>query len=187
MPPGRYSGDHDHRRPRRYGSQHRQNARHRRRSKSYVTGSQSKRSTDALEEVPAHRCLCPARAPNKLRLVRAMQASKQVVSMTGDGVNGSRAKQADVASPWASKARKFPRRQPRWSSPTTSASITAAVREGRGLQQHRESHPLSCFPPTAAGPHDPCGDLLGLVLPITPPQILWINGDLGDSSARHIF
>ena len=79
--------------------------------------------------------------------------------------------------PWARSAPMSPGRQPAWcSATTTSATIVAAVEEGRGTYQNiRRS--LQYLLGTNAGEVILMlgAVFLGLPLPLLPLQLLWIN------------
>ena len=121
----------------------------------------------------------PALVPeHKLRLVRAMQASGQVVSMTGDGVNDAPAlKQADVGVAMGIKGTEVSKEAAEMVlTDDNFASITAAVREGRTVYNNIEKAILFMLPTNGGQALTILAAIfLGLVLPVTPPQILWIN------------
>jgi magnesium-transporting ATPase (P-type) len=148
--------------------------------KSYVTGRQIEEIDDDALEAKCRRIDVFARTSpeHKLRLVRAMQASGQVVSMTGDGVNDAPAlKQADVGVAMGIKGTDVSKEAAEMVlTDDNFASITAAVREGRTVYNNIEKAILFMLPTNGGQALTILAAIfLGLVLPVTPPQILWIN------------
>lgn len=115
---------------------------------------------------------------HKLRLVMALQANGMTVAMTGDGVNDAPAlKRAGVGvamgktgSEAAKEASEIVLADDNFST------IVAAIREGRTVYDNIKKV-ISWTLPTNAGEALTIilALLLGLNLPITPIQILWIN------------
>lgn len=115
---------------------------------------------------------------HKLRLVMALQANGMTVAMTGDGVNDAPAlKRAGVGvamgktgSEAAKEASEIVLADDNFST------IVSAVREGRTVYDNIKKV-ISWTLPTNAGEAMTIilALLLGLSLPITPIQILWIN------------
>src|SRR6476619_2004035 len=118
--------------------------------KSYVTGRQIEEIDDDALEAKCRRIDVFARTSpeHKLRLVRAMQASGQVVSMTGDGVNDAPAlKQADVGVAMGIKGTEVSKEAAEMVlTDDNFASITAAVREGRTVFNNIEKAILFMLP-----------------------------------------
>jgi len=115
---------------------------------------------------------------HKLRLVRALQAMGAVVAMTGDGVNDSPAlKQADVGVAMGRKGTEAAKDAAKMVLLDDNfASIVAAVREGRTVYDNLKKV-IAFTLPTNGGESLTivAAILLGLTLPMTPVQILWIN------------
>ncbi len=115
---------------------------------------------------------------HKLRLVEALQAQSLIVAMTGDGVNDSPAlKRADVGVAMGRKGTEAAKQASDMVlADDNFASIVAAIREGRTVYDNIVKV-IAWTLPTS------CGEaliivaavLLGLELPITPVQILWVN------------
>jgi P-type E1-E2 ATPase len=118
--------------------------------KSYVTGRQIEEIDDDALEAKCRRIDVFARTSpeHKLRLVRAMQASGQLVSMTGDGVNDAPAlKQADVGVAMGIKGTEVSKEVAEMVlTDDNFASITAAVREGRTVYNNIEKAILFMLP-----------------------------------------
>ena len=115
---------------------------------------------------------------HKLRLVEALQARQGVVAMTGDGVNDAPAlKRADVGIAMGVKGSEAARQA---SSVVllddNFASIAAAVREGRAVYTNLRKG-IAFMLPINGGESISLivALLLGLTLPISPLQILWVN------------
>ncbi len=115
---------------------------------------------------------------HKLRLVMALQAHGLTVAMTGDGVNDAPAlKRADAGvamgrggSEAAKEAAELVLADDNF------ASIVAAVREGRTVWDNIRKV-ISWTLPTNAGEAATIliALMLGMALPLTPVQILWVN------------
>lgn len=148
--------------------------------KKYITGAEiSEMDDDQLEAKCRHVDVFARTSPeHKLRLVRAMQASNQVVAMTGDGVNDAPAlKQADVGVAMGIKGTEVSKEAAEMVlADDNFTSITAAVREGRTVFNNIEKAILFMLPTNGGQALTILSAiLLGLTLPVTPPQILWIN------------
>jgi calcium-translocating P-type ATPase len=115
---------------------------------------------------------------HKLRLVKAMQASKQVVAMTGDGVNDAPAlKRADIGIAMGIKGTEVTKEAAAMVlTDDNFASIATAVREGRTVYNNIEKAILFLLPTNIAqGLVILAAILGGFTAPITAPQILWVN------------
>jgi magnesium-transporting ATPase (P-type) len=115
---------------------------------------------------------------HKLRLVKAMQAAKQIVAMTGDGVNDAPAlKKADIGVAMGIKGTEVTKEAADMVlADDNFASITAAVREGRTVYNNIEKAILHMLPTNVAqGLVIMAAVFAGFPMPITAPQILWVN------------
>jgi len=115
---------------------------------------------------------------HKLRLVESLQADGSVIAMTGDGVNDAPAlKRADVGVAMGGKGTEAAKEASEMVlADDNFASIVAAVREGRTVYDNL-TKVIAWTLPTNGGEAMTIilAILLGLTLPVTPVQILWIN------------
>jgi magnesium-transporting ATPase (P-type) len=145
-----------------------------------LTGRELDQMDDAALRVQASQADVVARASpeHKLRLVQALQASGEVVAMTGDGVNDAPAlKRADVGVAMGQKGTEVAKEAAEMVlADDNFASIAHAVEEGRTVYDNLKKAILFILPTNG-------GEaliillavVLGQALPITPVQILWIN------------
>ena len=148
--------------------------------KHAVTGPELEQADD--EElrrlVQEHDIFARTSPEHKLRLVQALQANGEVVAMTGDGVNDAPAlKRADVGVAMGIKGTEATKEAADIVlADDNFASIERAVEQGRTIYDNLRKAILFILPTNG-------GEALvilvavifGLVLPLTPVQILWVN------------
>ena len=133
----------------------------------------------ALREIAATAAVYARVSPeHKLKLVEALQARGDVVAMTGDGVNDAPAlKRADVGVAMGITGTEVAKEAAEIVlADDNFASIVNAVEEGRTVYDNLRKTILFMMPTNGAE----AGTLVaaiafGMVLPILPVQILWVN------------
>ena len=146
-----------------------------------VTGSDLEQMSDEdLFSVAPERDVFARTSPeHKLRLVQALQEHRQIVAMTGDGVNDAPAlKRADVGVAMGIKGAEASKdASDMVLADDNFATIAAAVKEGRTVYDNLKKAILFLLPTNGAE----ALMILATVafafefLPITPVQILWVN------------
>ncbi|MBS0298652.1 MAG: cation-transporting P-type ATPase [Proteobacteria bacterium] len=115
---------------------------------------------------------------HKLRLVIALQDNGEIVAMTGDGVNDAPAlKRADIGVAMGQKGTEVAKEAAEMVlADDNFASIAHAVEEGRTVYDNIRKTMVYVLP-TNGGEAGllVLAIMLGMALPITPLQILWIN------------
>jgi magnesium-transporting ATPase (P-type) len=115
---------------------------------------------------------------HKLRLVQALQANGDVVAMTGDGVNDAPAlKRADVGVAMGIKGTEATKEAAEIVlADDNFASLERAIEEGRTIYDNLRKAILFILPTNGAEALVILvAVVFGLVLPLTPVQILWVN------------
>jgi len=145
-----------------------------------VTGAELEAASD--EElrriVPESDIFARTSPEHKLRLVQALQANKEVVAMTGDGMNDAPAlKRADVGVAMGIKGTEATKEAAEIVlADDNFASIERAVEEGRTIYDNLQKAILFILPTNGAQALVILvAVLLGLDLPLSPVQILWAN------------
>jgi magnesium-transporting ATPase (P-type) len=148
--------------------------------KTAMTGAEiEEMDTATLQEgVRAVDVFARASPEHKLRLVKAIQANKQIVAMTGDGVNDAPAlKKADIGVAMGIKGTEVTKEAAAMVlADDNFASISAAVKEGRTVYNNIEKAILFMLPTNVAQALViMVAIFVGFTAPITAPQILWVN------------
>ena len=145
-----------------------------------ITGSEIEEMDTATlqEQVRDVDVFARASPEHKLRLVKAIQANKQIVAMTGDGVNDAPSlKKADIGVAMGIKGTEVTKEAAEMVlADDNFASITAAVKEGRTVYNNIEKAMLFMLPTNVAQALViMVAIFVGFTAPITAPQILWVN------------
>ena len=148
--------------------------------KTAVTGAEIEEMNEAAlqETVRDVDVFARASPEHKLRLVKAIQANRQIVAMTGDGVNDAPSlKKADIGVAMGIKGTEVTKEAAGMIlADDNFASIRAAVQEGRTVYNNIEKAILFLFPTNVAQALViAVAIFLGFTLPITAPQVLWVN------------
>jgi magnesium-transporting ATPase (P-type) len=145
-----------------------------------ITGAEIEEMNEAALQETVQNVDVFARASpeHKLRLVKAIQANKQIVAMTGDGVNDAPAlKKAEIGVAMGIKGTEVTKEAAGMIlADDNFASITAAVKEGRTVYNNIEKAILFMLPTNVAQALViAVAILFGFTMPITAPQVLWVN------------
>ena len=145
-----------------------------------VTGAEIEEMNEAALQETVQNVDVFARASpeHKLRLVKAIQANKQIVAMTGDGVNDAPSlKKAEIGVAMGIKGTEVTKEAAGMIlADDNFASITAAVKEGRTVYNNIEKAILFMLPTNVAQALViAVAILFGFTMPITAPQVLWVN------------
>ena len=148
--------------------------------KTAITGSEIEDMDTATlqERVRDVDVFARASPEHKLRLVKAIQANKQIVAMTGDGVNDAPSlKKADIGVAMGIKGTEVTKEAAGMIlADDNFASITAAVKEGRTVYNNIEKAMLFMLPTNVAQALViAVAIFFGFSMPITAPQVLWVN------------
>src|SRR5215468_8797866 len=148
--------------------------------KTAVAGAEIEEMNEAAlqERVQNVDVFARASPEHKLRLVKAIQANRQIVAMTGDGVNDAPSlKKADIGVAMGIKGTEVTKEAAGMVlADDNFASITAAVQEGRTVYNNIEKAILFMLPTNVAQALVILvAILVGFTAPITAPQILWVN------------
>jgi magnesium-transporting ATPase (P-type) len=148
--------------------------------KTALTGAEIEEMNEAslLDAVRDIDVFARASPEHKLRLVKAIQSNGQIVAMTGDGVNDAPSlKRADIGIAMGIKGTEVTKEAAGMIlADDNFASIGAAVKEGRTVYNNIEKAILFMFPTNVAqGLVIAVAILLGFTMPMTAPQVLWVN------------
>lgn len=145
-----------------------------------ITGQELEPMDDDQMEFVARKTNIFARVSpeHKLRLVTALQAGGQVTAMTGDGINDAPAlKRADVGVAMGLKGTEAAKEAAEMVlADDNFASIVHAVEEGRTVYDNIRKTLAFILPTNGAQAGIIIASvMMGISLPITPLQILWVN------------
>jgi Ca2+-transporting ATPase len=144
------------------------------------TGEELDRTSDDALQDKVKRISVYARVSpeHKLRIVRALRRQKEIVAMTGDGVNDAPAlKEADIGVAMGITGTDVTKEVADMViTDDNFVSIVAAIEEGRGIYDNIKKfvhYLLSCNAGEILVMF--VSSLVGLPVPLLPIQILWIN------------
>ena len=145
-----------------------------------LTGAALDRLDDAglTREAQAVDVFARTSPENKLRLVKALQRSGEIVAMTGDGVNDAPAlKRAEVGVAMGRRGADAAKEAGAIVlTDDNFATIAAAVSEGRRIYDNLKKSILFILPTNGGQALVMIAAILfGSALPISPVQILWVN------------
>ncbi len=148
--------------------------------KTAITGAEIENMDTATlqERVRTVDVFARASPEHKLRLVKAIQANNQIVAMTGDGVNDAPSlKKADIGVAMGIKGTEVTKEAAGMIlADDNFASISAAVKEGRTVYNNIEKAMLFLLPTNVAQALViAVAIFFGFTMPITAPQVLWVN------------
>lgn len=145
-----------------------------------ITGAELEQATDEQLRniVRDHDVYARTSPEHKLRLVRALQANGDVVAMTGDGVNDAPSlKQADVGVAMGIKGTEATKDAADIVlADDNFATIASAMKMGRTIYDNLKKAIIFMLPTNGAqGLVILIAMLVGMTLPITALQVLWVN------------
>lgn len=148
--------------------------------KKVLTGKELEEMSDEkLREVCEEYNVYARTSPkHKLRLVKALQENGDLCAMTGDGVNDAPAlKRANIGIAMGIKGTEVSKEASEMVlADDNFASIVNAIEEGRTVYDNIRKALLFLLPTNGAESLVLISAiLLGMVMPITPVQILWVN------------
>jgi len=134
---------------------------------------------NSLRQIVKHNHVFARTSPeHKLHLVQSLQADNQVVAMTGDGVNDAPAlKRADIGVAMGIKGSEVAKEAAEMVlADDNFASIVRAVEEGRTVYDNIKKSILFILPTNGGEALTILAAIaMGRMLPVTAPQILWVN------------
>jgi P-type Ca2+ transporter type 2C len=145
-----------------------------------ITGMElEEKSDEQLREVVKEYDVYARTSPeHKLRLVTALQENGKLVAMTGDGVNDAPAlKKANIGIAMGIKGTEVTKDASEMVlADDNFASIVNAIEEGRTVYDNIRKALLFILPTNGAEALVLMSAIvLGIIMPITPAQILWVN------------
>ena len=145
-----------------------------------VTGAQLEAmdENEVMEAVQTNNVFARTNPEHKLRLVQALQRHRLSCAMTGDGVNDAPAlKSADIGIAMGIKGTEVTKEAAEMVlADDNFATIVHAVEEGRTIYDNIKKTILFLLPANGAeAAVIIAAVLLGMTLPISPVQILWVN------------
>ena len=145
-----------------------------------LTGSEldSLSSDELAQQIEEIDIVARATPSHKLRLIEALQAAGHVTAMTGDGVNDAPAlKRADIGVAMGRQGTEAAKEAASMVlADDNFATLRDAVSEGRSVYENLRKALVFLLPTNGAQALVLlCAIVLGIALPITPVQILWVN------------